>query len=80
MTTNHLTESDSKAVASYLRDAGYADLEEWARDGGYHDNEISSEWYGPDDFGPWASPVDLEVECFREYERQGELQDEARYG
>ena len=83
MTTTHFTESDRRAVKQYLRDWGYASLEDWASEDGEYltDAEgLSGEWYSVADLGPWASPVDLEVECFRMIEGQGELQDERRYG
>lgn len=81
MTTNNLTDQDRRAVREFLRDWGYASLEDWAlEDSEYYTSEVSSEWYSVADVGPWASPVDLEVECFRFIERQGEAQDEQRYG
>lgn len=76
---NALTDRDRETVAGYLRDYGYASLDEWALDSDYYQDEVSTEWHGLCD-GPFASPVDIELACFRYIELQGELQDERRYG
>jgi hypothetical protein len=74
-----ITDADRASVATFLREHRYADLEEWAHEGHTY-SDVSCEWYSMEDNGPFASPVDLEAACFAYIERQGELQDERRYG
>lgn len=77
---NRLTDADRSQVAGFLRDHGYASLDEWAEDNDYRQHPVSTEWYSLDDLRPFADPVDIEAACFRFIETEGEAQDERRYG